>query len=330
MTQPDRRGTLKSLAAIAASTLAWPQFARAEPGYPNRPIRMLMPLGAGSASDVAGRIVALKMAANMGQPIIVENVLGAAGIVGTDKLAKSIPDGYTLGALNDAIMTMLPGLHTKLPWDIARDFVPVSLVAAIEWCLVAHPSAPWNTAAEFIKAAKAAPGAIDFGSGGIGSPQHIAMALFASEAGISLNHVPYKGASELAAGLAGGQVPIAFQGLASVNGLVKGKRLRLLGVATPKRMPQYADVPTIAESGLPGFEFNSWFAFVVPTGTPADIVGKLSAETQKAVADSGVREQLVAQGLTPRGTSAEELGNLTRSQSVKYAALIKKAGIKAE
>lgn len=329
MNSSTRRSTLKSLAAVAASSLAWPH-ARGEAGYPSRSIRMLMPLGAGSASDVAGRIVAQKMSTSLGQAIVVENILGAAGIVGTDKLAKSAPDGYTLGGLNDAIMTMLPGLQPKLPWDIARDFAPVSLVAAIEWCLVAHPSAPWNTAADFIKAAKAAPGAVDFGSGGIGSPQHIAMALFASEAGISLNHVPYKGASDLASGLAGGQVLIGFQGLASVNALVKGKRLKILGVSTPKRMPQYADVPTIAESGLPGFEFNSWFAFVVPSGTPADIVARLSAETQKAVADPAVREHLVAQGLTPRGSSAEELGNITRTQAAKYAALIKRAGIKAE
>ena len=330
MTQTTRRRTLVSFAAIAACTLPWPRFARAQASYPNRSIRMVMPLGAGSASDVAGRIVAQKMSTNLGQAIVVENVLGAAGIVGTDKLAKSVPDGYTLGGLNDAIMTMLPGLHPKLPWDIAHDFVPVSLVAAIEWCLVAHPSVAWNTAADFIKAAKAAPGTVNFGSGGIGSPQHIAMALFAAEAGITLNHVPYKGASDLATGLAGDQVPIAFQGLASVNPLIKGKRLKILGVGTPRRMPQYAEVPTIAESGLPGFEFNSWFAFVFPTGTPADIVARMSAETQKAVADPAVREQLIAQGLTPRGTSAEELGNITRTQAARYAALIRKAGIKAE
>jgi len=310
--------------------VAWPRIARAEAGYPNHPIRMLMPLAAGSASDVAGRIVAGKMAANMGQAIVIDNVQGAAGIVGTDKLAKSAPDGYTLGGLNDSIMTMVPALQPKLPWDMARDFVPVSLVAAIEWCLVAHPSAPWATAADFIKAAKAAPGAIDFGSGGIGSPQHIAMALFAAEAGITLNHVPYKGASDMANGLAGGQVPVAFQGLATVNALVKGKRLKLLGLSTPKRMAAYAEVPTIAESGLPGFEFNSWFAFVLPAGTPADIVAKLSAETQKAVADPTVREQLMAQSLTPRGTTADELAAITKAQAARYAALIKKAGIKAE
>ena len=291
---------------------------------------MIVPLGAGSAVDVAARIVVQKMSQNMGQQIVVDNIVGASGIVGTDKVAKALPDGYTLGGFNDSIMTMVPALQPKLPWDMLRDFTPVSLVATVEWCLVGHPSAPFDTAAAFIKAAKAAPGKVDYGSGGIGSPQHIAMALFASEAGIELNHVPYKGASDLANGLAGNQVPIAFQGLASVNPLVKGKRLKLLAVGTPKRMAQYPDVPTVGESGLPGFEFNSWFTIMAPTGTPPDIIARLNAEVLKALADPTVREQLNAQGLTPRGSSADELGAATRAQLAKYAALIKKAGIKAE
>ena len=324
-----RRTALKSLAAVATITLL-PPAVHAEPGYPTRPIRMIVPLGAGSAVDVAARIVVQKMSLNMGQQIVVENMVGASGIVGADKVAKAAPDGYTLAGFNDSIMTMVPALQAKLPWDILRDFAPVSLVATVEWCLVGHPSAPFDTAAAFIKAAQAAPGKVDYGSGGIGSPQHIAMALFASQAGIELNHVPYKGASDMATGLAGNQVPIAFQGLASVNPLVKGKRLKLLAVGTPKRMPQYPDVPTVSESGLPGFEFNSWFTIMAPAGTPADIINRLSAEVQKALADATVREQLNAQGLTPRGSSADELGAATRAQLAKYAALIKKAGIKAE
>ena len=274
--------------------------------------------------NVAARIVVQKMSTNMGQQIVIENIVGA------DKLAKAAPDGYTIGGLNDSIMTMEPALHAKLPWDILRDFVPISLVATVEWCLVAHPEARYASAAALIKAAKDAPGKVDYGSGGIGSPQHIAMALFASEAGIQLNHVPYKGASDLANGLAGNQVPVAFQGLASVNPLVKGKRLKLLAVGTPKRMPQYPDVPTVSESGLPGFEFNSWFTMLAPTGTPPDIVARLNAEVLKALADPTVRDQLIAQGLTPRGGSADELGVATRSQLAKYATLIKKNGITAE
>ncbi len=324
-----RRTAFFALAATAVALLgAVP--AQAEPGYPNKPIRMVVPLGAGSAVDVAARIVVQKMSQNMGQAIVVENILGASGIVGTDKAAKAAPDGYTIAGLNDSIMTMVPALQPKLPWDMLRDFVPVSLVATIEWCIVGPVSAPFDTPAALIKAAQAAPGAVDYGSGGIGSPQHIAMALFASDANIQLNHVPYKGAAELATGLAGGQVPVAFQGLASVNALVKGKRLKLLAVGTPQRMPQLPEVPTVNESGLPGFAFNSWFTIMAPAGTPADIVARLNAEVRKALADPAVREQLLAQGLTPRGSSAEELGAATRAQLAKYAALIKKAGIKAE
>ena len=280
--------------------------------------------------NVAARIVVQKMSTNMGQQIVIENIVGASGIVGADKLAKAAPDGYTIGGLNDSIMTMVPALHAKLPWDILRDFVPISLVATVEWCLVAHPEARYASAAALIKAAKDAPGKVDYGSGGIGSPQHIAMALFASEAGIHLNHVPYKGASDLANGLAGNKVPVAFQGLASVNPLVKGKRLKLLAVGTPKRMPQYPDVPTVSESGLPGFEFNSWFTMLAPTGTPPDIVARLNAEVLKALADPTLRDQLIAHGLTPRGSSADELGVATRAQLAKYATLIKKNGITAE
>ena len=327
--KPTRRSACSTL--LAATLLSITSLAaRAEPGYPNKPIRMIVPLGAGSAVDVAARIVAQKMSLNMGQSIVIENIVGASGIVGTDKVAKSAPDGYTIGGFNDSIMTMVPALQPKLPWDMLRDFVPVSLVATIEWTLVAHPSAPFDSAAALIKAAKAAPGKVDYGSGGIGSPQHIAMALFASEAGIELNHVPYKGASDLATGLAGNQVPVAFQGLASVNPLVKGKRLKMVAVGTPRRMPNYPDVPTVTESGLPGFEFNSWFTIMAPAGTAPDIVAKLNAEVVKALSDPAVRDQLNAQGLTPRGSSADELGRATKAQLLKYAALIKKAGIKAE
>jgi tripartite-type tricarboxylate transporter receptor subunit TctC len=324
-----RRAALTTLAATAIALLAAVP-AQAEPGYPTRPIRMIVPLGAGSAVDVAARIVAQKMSTQMGQAIVIENIVGASGIVGTDKAAKATPDGYTIAGLNDSIMTMVPALQPKLPWDMLRDFVPVSLVATIEWCMVGPVNAPFDSPAALIKAAQAAPGKVDYGSGGIGSPQHIAMALFAADANIQLNHVPYKGASDLATGLAGAQVPVAFQGLASVNALVKGKRLKLLAVGTPQRMPQLPDVPTVSESGLPGFAFNSWFTIMAPTGTPADIVARLNGEVHKALADPAVREQLLAQGLTPRGSSAEELGAATRAQLAKYAALIKKAGIKAE
>ncbi len=318
------------LATALAAALLLPLGAHAQSAYPNKPIRMIVPLAAGSAVDVAARIVAQKMSANMGQPIVVENLPGAAGLTGADRVAKAAPDGYTIGGFNDSIMTMVPALQAKMPWDIVRDFAPVSLVATIEWGLVANPAAAYQDAAGLIAAAKAAPGKIDYGTGGIGSPQHIAMALFAAEAGVSLTHIPYKGATQAGIGVAGGEVAVAMQGLATVNSLIKGNRVKLLGVATPKRMAQFPDAPTLSDSGLPGFAFNSWFAVLAPAGTPADIVAKLNSEIVKALADATVREQLIAQGLTPRGSSAEELGSATKTQLAKYAALIKAAGIKAE
>ena len=327
---PSHTTTSRRKAGLFALGLLASSLAFAQAAYPNKPIRMIVPLAAGSAVDAAARIVTQKMGQNMGQAFVIENQAGASGLIGAGVVAKAAPDGYTIGGFNDSIMTMVPALQPKLPWDMLRDFTPVSLVATVEWCLVAHPSAPWDNAAAFIKAAKAAPGKLDYGSGGIGSPQHIAMALFASEAGIELNHVPYKGASDLANGLAGNQVPIAFQGLASVNPLVKGKRLKLLGVGTPRRMPQYPEVPTVGESGLAGFEFNSWFAMMAPAGTPRPILQYLSAEVTKALADPDVREKLIAQGLTPRGTSPDDLGKAMRVQFNRYGDLIKQNGITVE
>ena len=310
--------------------LVLPFAATAQQGYPSKPIKMIIPLAAASAVDNAARIVTQKMSANMGQQIVVENIPGAAGLIGTQQLAKAAPDGYTIGGFNDSIMTMLPNMAVKPSWDILRDFEPVSLVATIEWGLVTTPSSPYKSAADLIAAAKSRPGEVNFGSGGNGSPQHIAMALFASHAGITLTHVPYKGASQAALGVAAGDVPFAFQGLATVAGLVRGGKLRLIGVSTPAPLPQFPEAPTVATSGLPGFQFNSWFTVMVPAGTPKEIVARLNAEILKALADPDVREKLRDQGLTVRGTSPEELGAATREQLARYAKLFKEAGIKGE
>jgi tripartite-type tricarboxylate transporter receptor subunit TctC len=291
---------------------------------------MIVPLAAASAVDNAARIVAQRMAENMKGAIAIENVAGAAGLIGAERVARSAPDGYTIGGFNDSIMTMLPNLHAKLPWDILRDFEPVSLVATVEWGLVASNGAPYASAADLIAAAKTNPGKINYGSGGNGSPQHIAMALFASNAGISLTHIPYKGATQAALDVAAGQIPVAFQGLATVAALVRGGKLRLIGVSTPARLAQFPEVPTVSESGLPGFEFNSWFAVMVPAGTPKDIIARLHAEIVKALADPEVRDKLNAQGLTVRGSSPEELRAATREQLAKYARLMKQAAIAAD
>jgi len=314
-----------SAVAVLASTAASAQTA-----YPHKPIRVIVPLAAGSAVDNAARIVLQKMGQNMGQSFVIENQAGAAGLIGADRVAKAAPDGYTLGGFNDSIMTMLPHTQSKMPWDILRDFEPVSLVATIEWGLVVATDSPIKNAGDLIAAARKSPGQINYGSGGNGSPQHIAMALFASQANLSMTHVPYKGATQAAVGVAGKEVQVAFQGIATVNSLMQAGKLKLIGVTTAKRLAQFADVPTVGDSGLPGFEFNSWFALMAPAGTPAAILQTLHTEINKALADKEVSDKLVALGLTPRGTSPDELGKAMRAQLARYGALIKQAGITAD
>ena len=310
-------GLIVSALSIAQST------------YPNKPIKLIVPLAAGSAVDNAARIVAQKMSTDLGQGIVIDNLLGAAGAIGADRVAKSAPDGYTLAGFNDSIMTMLPNMKPQT-WDILKDFEPISLVATVEWGLVVSSDSPIKTAADLIAAAKRDPGKLNYGSGGNGSPQHIAMALFANQAGISLTHVPYKGATQAAVGVAGKEVDAAFQGIATVNSLVQAGKLRLIAVSTPKRMAQFPTVPTVNESGLAGFEFNSWFAMMAPAGTPKTIVDQLHKEITKTLADPEVQNKLTLQGLTPRGLSPDELGKAMRIQYAKYGKLIKDAGIKSE
>jgi len=315
---------------VPALALLVSSGAMAQPAYPDRPIRMIVPLAAASAVDVAARIVTQKMADNMGQQIVIINQPGASGLIGAEQVARAAPDGYTIGGFNDSVMTMVPNLYSNMRWDILKDFEPVSLVATVEWGLIANNQTSYKSAADLIAAAKAAPGKINYGSGGPGSPQHLAMAMFASEAGISLTHVPYKGATQAATDVAGGQIPVAFQGLGTVAALVRGGQVKLLGVTTEKRLPSFPDVPTVSESGLPGFFFNSWFAIMAPAGTPKEIVARLNAEALKALADPQVRQKLEELGFAVRGSSPEELGTLTRAQLAKYARVIKEMGIAIE
>jgi tripartite-type tricarboxylate transporter receptor subunit TctC len=291
---------------------------------------MIVPLAAASAVDVAARLVTQKMADNMGQQILILNQPGASGLIGAEQVAHAAPDGYTIGGFNDSIMTMVPNLQAHMRWDILKDFEPVSLVATVEWGLVAGNQTPYKSAADLIAAAKAAPGKINYSSGGPGSPQHLAMAMFASTAGITLTHVPYKGATQAAADIAAGQIPVGFQGLGTVAGLVRGGQLRLIGVCTPKPLSSFPDVPTVDQSGLPGFFFNSWFAMLAPAGTPKEIVARLHSEVLKALGDADVRRKLEELGFTVRGSSPEELGAMTRDQLAKYARLIKEMGISIE
>ncbi len=299
--------------------------------YPNKPIRMIIPLAAGSAVDSAARVLVQKMSQGLGQSIVAENIAGASGLIGADRVAKAAPDGYTIGGFNDSVLTMLPHVYPKASWNALTDFDPLSLVGTIEWGLVVKADSPFKTVADFIAAAKAAPGKMQFGSGGNGSPQHVAMVLLATRAGgIKLLHVPYKGATAAAVAVAAGEVDAAMQGLGTVTPLLQSGRLRLLAVSTHKRLPLYPNVPTVDESGLKDFFFNSWFAMVVPAGTPKPIVERLNAEMRKALADPETRDRIVAQGVTLRGSSPQELGTATQAQFEMYRKLILDNGITAD
>ena len=309
-------------------SLSWGQ--KAADTYPNKPIRLIVPLAAGSSVDTAARIVMQKMSQNIGQPIIIENRLGAAGIIGTDQVAKSPADGYTLGGFNDSIITMIPNLNSKLPWDIVKDFESISQVAIIEWGLMVSANSPYRNVNDLIEAAKKSPGKLNYSSGGNGGPQHIGMAMLAYQAGVNMMHVPYKGATQAAVGAAAGEVDATLQGISTIVPLVQGNKARLIAVCTPQRMAQFPDVPTVSESGIPGFKMNSWFGLMAPAGTPKEIIAFLNREVTKALADPNVKERLIALGLFPVGSSADEMSSLVKSQLEHYRKVITQAGIKAD
>lgn len=312
-------------AALLISTLGHAQTA-----YPNKPIKMIIPLAAGSAVDNAARVLTLKMGENMGQGFVIENITGSSGLIGAERVARATPDGYTIGGYNDSILTMVPHMMAKMPWNALTDFNPISLVGTIEWGLVVKADGPYKTLSDFLNAAKAKPGKLNYSSGGNGSPQHIGMALVAHRANIDITHVPYKGATPAAVAVATGEVDAAMQGLGTVTALIQSGRLRLLAVSTTAPLPQYPSVPTFSEAGMKDFTFNSWFAMVAPAGTPKAIVERLNDEVKKAIHDPVTRDKLLSLGVTPRGTSASEFGIATRNQYELYRKLIQDKGIRAE
>jgi len=315
--------------ALAALLIQSMPIAHAQSNYPQKPIHMIIPLAAGSAVDKAIRIVSQKMAESLGQPIVIENLPGSSGMIGADRVAKAQPDGYTLGGFNDSILTMIPHIYPKMPWSALDDFAPVSLVTTVEWGLVVPANSPYKTVKDFIDAVRAAPGKINYSSGGNGSPQHVAMALFASRAGLDLTHVPYKGATPAAVAVAANEVDAAFQGLGTVAGLIQSGKVRLLAVSTREPMKQFPGIPTVHESGLADFYFDSWSVIVAPAGTPADIISRLNQAVVKALASPDVQTQLAPLGMTLRGTSAAALGEATRKNFEMYQQLMRSNGIQA-
>lgn len=323
---PARRLALGLACAVA---LPWAGAAHAQ-AYPAKPIRMIVPLAAGSAVDVAARLLAAKMAQSMGQQIVVENIVGAAGIIGASQLAKAAPDGYTVGGFNDSILTMVPNLNPNTPFNPLTDFVHVSRVAIIEFSIAVPTASPWKSAADLVAAAKAAPGRYTYASGGNGSPQHLGGALFAAHTGIALKHVPYRGASQAALDVAGGQVDLTVQGIATVAALAKGGKLRLIGVMAEQRHPEYPDTPTLKESGISGFDYSTWFGLTLPKGTPKEIVDRLNAEVVKAMGDPDLRQRFAAVGLKPEGSSPQAMLGHVREQLARYGKAIKDNDIKGD
>ena len=332
MKQVQLHQLVKQVATVVAcvSTLGLSAQAQAQAAYPNKPIRMIIPLAAGSAVDVAARLLAQKMSVNMGQPIVIENITGAAGIIGSERLAKAAPDGYTIGGFNDSVLTMVPNLNPNTPYNPINDFTYITQAAIIDFTAAVPMDSPFKTIADLVAAAKAKPDTITYSSGGNGSPQHIAGAMFAAQMGIDLRHVPYKGASQAAQDAASGMVNVTFQGIATVSALIKGNKLRMIGVPAKTRHPEYPNVPTFEEVGVKGFEFSTWFLVTAPPGTPKEIVTRLNREIVKALSDPELRERYETLGLAPLGTSPEELATRTQQQFAKYAKVIKDNQIKSE
>ncbi len=323
-----RRRTLRAALALAALL---PALAAPRPGaaqtYPSRTIRVLEPLAAGSAVDVVTRIVADKMGQVLHGSLYVDNQPGAAGLIAMRSGARAAPDGYTILAVNDSVVTVLPNLRRDAGYDPRRDFVPIVQLVRIHWSLVASPSLGATTLAEFIAKATAQPGVINYASGGQGSPQHIAMELLMRAAGIKLTHVPFRGATPALNEVVGDHIPVMFTALPTPLPFLDGKRLTILGVADPQRLPTLPDVPTLAEAGLPGFEFLAWGALLAPAGTPAPVVATLHDAAVTALQDPAVRKQLTDLGYEVVGSTPDQLGALIAADYDAKGKLLRDAGI---
>ncbi len=294
-------------------------------GWPSRPIRMVVPLSPGGFADVPGRILAARLSSSLGYNVFVENRPGAGGTIGADFVAKSAPDGYTL-LFTGTPHVISAWVYKKLPYDPLKDFEPVALVASGPYVLVVNPQLPVHSIRELVAAAKAQPGKIDYASSGNGSAQHLVSALFASMAGIELNHVPYKGSGPAMQDLLGGQVKVSFAGIPNVLPHVKAGRLRALAVSTPQRSPDLPDVPTAAEAGVPGYQATLWLNLAAPAGTPGEIVQRLYAETAKALQDAELQQSFRAAGVEASPMSPQELAGFMRAEYEKWGKVVRDTG----
>jgi tripartite-type tricarboxylate transporter receptor subunit TctC len=315
--------------AFVAACLAAPTVLAQASNYPDKPVRFVVPYPPGGGTDVIARIVHERFQAALGQPIIIENKGGAGGSVGTELVAKSAPDGYTV-LFTLSSHTINPAIFPKLSYDTLRDFEPVGTVASLPQILVANPQFPANTVAELIALAKAKPDSLSFASVGNGSPGHLAGELFKIRTSTQMTHIPYRGGGPAVTDVMGGQVPLLWVSIPAAAQFVKTGKLKALGVSTLKRSAAFPDVPTLQEAGVADFEVDSWYAVFVPAKTPQAIVDKLNRALNLVVADAGVREKLLAQGSEAVGGTPQALAKVVAAELPKWAKLAKDANIKAD
>ena len=296
--------------------------------YPAKPIRILVGFQPGGAVDISARVIAQKLGETIGQSVIVENRPGASGNIAADLTAKAAPDGYTLFMANTTVAT--PSLFVKLPYDIARDLAPVSLIAIGPSVLVVHPSVPVRNVKELVALARAKPKALIYGSGGLGNITHLEMELLASMAGLQMMHVPYKGGAPSITGLLSGEVHLLFASIPSILSQVRTNRVRALGVSTAKRNGALPDVPTLSEAGVPGYDAASWYGLFAPAGVQRGTLEILAKELVRIMALPDVRTKFQADGFEPVGSTPEEFDGFVRAEIAKWAKAIKAAKIQPE
>ena len=323
----DFLGVLRAL-PLAAAALA-PGFATAQDAWPSKPVRLILPFPPGGGTDILGRLIAERLTAGLGQPVVTENRGGAGGNVGAEAAARSAPDGYTI-VLVAPSLAISPSLYSKLNYDPVKDFAPVSLVATVPNVMITHPSVPANTLAEFIKLAKTKPGGMNFGSGGSGTSNHLAGELFNIVAGVKLVHIPYKGVNLAMQDVLSGQIHLVVIGIPAAAPHIKAGKLRALALVTPQRSPILPEVPTVAEAGLRDFELTTWYGILAPAGTPRPVVARLNAELVRIMHAPEVKERLAGMATDPVTSTPEEFADYIKREIVKWGEVVRKAGLKAD
>ncbi len=296
--------------------------------YPVKPVRVIVPYSPGGAVDSFARVLTQQLSEHWNQSVVVENRPGASTMIGAEQVAKSPADGYTLLLTAELTLVTLPHLYEKIPYDPLRDFAPITALVSATQALVANPSLPVKTVNDVVTLAKAKPGELTYGSFGIGSTGHLNMEVFQAMTGTRFNHIPYSGAGPAMNDVVGGHVSLMFAALSIVKGSVDAGKLRMIGVGSDRRSSEFPDVPTISESGVPGFEAKSWFGLVAPAGTPPEIIKKINEDVTKVISDPAfARQYLAAQGLVPITGTPEEFAAFIRAETERWGKVVKDANI---